>query len=127
MNASTLAQAKPDVMRSLWQLKAFTSLNCDLNQLENSNIKLDSTKEQIMGTHMSDQFTIRLLKIAMFCGISLIVFGHYLWVVAQIHLSMGVQGIMIIAACCAFGVILSLPTKIYLTILLMAHEERHQH
>lgn len=74
---------------------------------------------------MTDQLTIRLLKTAMFCGITLILFGHYLWVVAQIHLTMGVHGIMIIAACCALGVILSLPTKIYLTILLMAREEHH--
>lgn len=75
---------------------------------------------------MNDQLTIRLLKIAMFSGIALIIFGHYLWVGAQIHLSMGIQGIMIIAGCCALGVILSLPTKIYLTILLMAHEEHQQ-
>lgn len=71
---------------------------------------------------MRDQTTIRLLKIVMFCGISLIIFGHYLWVGLKIHESMGVQGIVIIAACCAFGLILSLPTKMYLTFLLMKHE-----
>jgi len=71
---------------------------------------------------MRDQTTIRLLKIVMFCGISLIIFGHYLWVGLKIHESMGVQGIVIIAACCAFGLILSLPTKIYLTLLLMKRE-----
>ena len=72
---------------------------------------------------MRDEMTIRLLKLAMLCGVLLIIFGHYLWMVAQIHLSMGIHGIMIIAGCCALGVILSLHTKIYLTILLMAKEE----
>lgn len=71
---------------------------------------------------MRDQLIIRLLKIVMLCGISLIVFGHYLWVGLKIHETRGVQGIMIIAACCALGLILSLPTKMYLTFLLMKHE-----
>ena len=96
----------------------------DVYQLEKTNIPLQSKELHFENQTMNDQLTIRLLKIAMFSGISLIVFGHYLWVVAQIHLSMGIQGIMIIAGCCAFGVILSLPTKIYLTILLMAREEQ---
>ncbi len=69
-----------------------------------------------------DQFIIRLLKVIMLCGIGLIIFGHYLWVGLRIHESMGVPGITIIAACCALGLILSLPTKMYLTFLLMKHE-----
>ncbi len=71
---------------------------------------------------MQDQTTIRILKIVMSCGIGLIIFGHYLWVGLRIHESMGVRGITIIAACCALGLILSLPTKMYLTFLLMKHE-----
>lgn len=62
------------------------------------------------------------LKLMMWCGITLILFGHYLWVGAKLPETMGVPGIIIVALCCAFGLILSLPTKIYLTILLMQHE-----
>lgn len=62
------------------------------------------------------------LKLMMFCGITLILFGHYLWVGARLPETMGVPGIIIVALCCAFGLILSLPTKIYLTILLMQYE-----
>lgn len=62
------------------------------------------------------------LKLMMWCGIMLILFGHYLWVGARLPETMGVPGIIIVALCCAFGLILSLPTKIYLTILLMQYE-----
>lgn len=62
------------------------------------------------------------LKLMMWCGITLILFGHYLWVGAKLPETMGVPGIIIVALCCAFGLILSLPTKIYLTILLMQYE-----
>ena len=55
-------------------------------------------------------------------GIALIIFGHYLWVGLKLPETMGVQGIILVAACCALGLILSLPTKIYLTILLMQYE-----
>ena len=71
---------------------------------------------------MTDAKTVRLLKIVMLCGLSLLVLGHYLWSGLKLHESMGVQGIILIGACCALGLILSLPTKIYLTILLMKRE-----
>lgn len=66
------------------------------------------------------------LKLVMLSGISLIIFGHYLWVGAKLPETMGVQGIIIVALCCALGLILSLPTKIYLTLLLMQYENEHQ-
>ncbi len=62
------------------------------------------------------------LKLLMVTGICFILLGHYLWVVADLPASMGVPGIIIVAGCCAFGLILSLPTKIYLTLLLMQRE-----
>lgn len=62
------------------------------------------------------------LKLMMCSGIALILFGHYLWVGARLPETMGVPGIIIVALCCALGLILSLPTKIYLTLLLMQHE-----
>ncbi len=71
---------------------------------------------------MTERQTLRLLKIVMLCGISLLVLGHYLWSGLKLHETMGVQGIILIGLCCALGLILSLPTKIYLTILLMKRE-----
>lgn len=71
---------------------------------------------------MTERQTLRLLKIVMLCGISLLVLGHYLWSGLKIHETMGVQGIILIGLCCALGLVLSLPTKIYLTILLMKRE-----
>ena len=66
---------------------------------------------------------IRNLKIIMFFGIGLILLGHYLLTGLAINETMGVKGIIIIAACIALGLIMSLPTKIYLTILLMQNEQ----
>ncbi len=66
------------------------------------------------------------LKLVMMTGFALLLFGHYLWVVLKLPETMGVPGIIIVAGCCAFGLILSLPTKIYLTLLLMQHESAEQ-
>lgn len=71
---------------------------------------------------MTEPQTLRLLKIIMLCGISLLVLGHYLWSGLKLHETMGVNGIILIGLCCALGLILSLPTKIYLTLLLMKRE-----
>ena len=62
------------------------------------------------------------LKLVMITGFGWIVFGHYLWVGLKLPETMGVPGIIIVACCCAFGLILSLPTKIYLTLLFMQRE-----
>lgn len=66
------------------------------------------------------------LKLLMLTGVALILFGHYLWVGLQLPERMGVPGIIIVAGCCALGLILSLPTKIYLTLLLMQRESAQQ-
>ena len=66
------------------------------------------------------------LKLVMMTGFALLLFGHYLWVGLKLPETMGVPGIIIVAGCCAFGLILSLPTKIYLTLLLMQRESAAQ-
>ncbi|RZF91173.1 hypothetical protein EXT42_13805 [Pseudoalteromonas sp. CO302Y] len=71
---------------------------------------------------MTEQTIIRILKTFIILGICLIVLGHSLLAGNYLGDSMGVHGIMISAACIAVGVLLSLPTKIYLTILLMKIE-----
>lgn len=72
---------------------------------------------------MTEKTTLRLLKIAMCLGLSLILFGHYLISYVRLPESHGVTGIIICALCIAVGIILSLPTKIYLTLLLMRKEQ----
>ncbi|WP_213999410.1 hypothetical protein [Arsukibacterium sp.] len=62
------------------------------------------------------------LKLVMLVGVAMIILGHFLWVGLELPQTMGVPGIILVAACCAIGLILSLPTKIYLTLLLMQHE-----
>lgn len=75
---------------------------------------------------MQDQKLIRLLQLVMCSGFALLLLGHYLWSGLQLQHSMGVTGIVLIGSCCALGLILSLPTKIYLTILLMKREQDQQ-
>lgn len=73
---------------------------------------------------MRDNTLIRLLKGVMLLGCAIFLLGHYLWAFADLPEKMGIHGIVIVAACCALGLILSLPTKIYLTMLLMQWEEK---
>lgn len=72
---------------------------------------------------MSETTQIRLLKVCIIIGISLLLLGHYLLSYADLPASMGVTGIIISAGCIAFGLIFSLPTKMYLTFLLMKREQ----
>lgn len=69
-----------------------------------------------------DDKLLKILKIVMVVGILLFLFGHYLLSYYHIEETMGVAGLVIGASCMAFGLILSLPTKIYLTILMMKRE-----
>ncbi len=59
----------------------------------------------------------------MLIGFGIFLLGHFLWAFAELPQKMGIEGILIVAGCCALGLILSLPTKIYLTMLLMRWEE----
>lgn len=70
---------------------------------------------------MTDKKVILLLKIMMITGFSLILIGAYLHY-SDITKAMGVKGIMLSAGCVAVGMVLSLPTKMYLTFVLMTRE-----
>lgn len=72
---------------------------------------------------MTDKKLITLLKIIMMVGITLIGIGVYLHNFSETMDEMGATGIVISAVFVAFGMILSLPTKMYLTFVLMKHEE----
>ena len=75
---------------------------------------------------MSEQRLIILLKTSIFIGLSLILLGIYLHSFSDYMESLGVTGIIISAMCIAFGLIFSLPTKMYLTFLLVKRETDQQ-
>lgn len=71
---------------------------------------------------MSEETLIKLLKISIGIGLSLLLLGIYLHNFSPYMESLGVTGIIISALCIAFGLIFSLPTKMYLTFLLVKRE-----
>ena len=72
---------------------------------------------------MDEKNIIRILKIFIIIGISLLLLGHYLLEYANLPEKLGVMGMIISASCIAFGLVFSLPTKIYLTFILMNREK----
>jgi len=75
---------------------------------------------------VTDARLILLLKTSITIGISLILTGIYLHNFSETVEAMGVKGIIISAMCVAFGMVLSLPTKMYLTFLLVMRESEKQ-
>jgi len=71
---------------------------------------------------MSEAKIIFLLKISIGIGLTLLLTGIYLHNVSEYMESLGVAGIIISAVCIAVGLIFSLPTKMYLTFLLVKRE-----
>lgn len=71
---------------------------------------------------MHEKTQIKLLKISIFIGLCLLALGFYLHNFSDAIHELGVTGIIISATCVAAGFIFSLPTKMYLTILLMKQE-----
>ena len=78
---------------------------------------------------MSNHQLVILLRISIGLGISLFLAGVYLHFFDNNIDSLGIEGIYITATCYAFGSLFSLPTKIYLTFLLMKieAEEKAKH
>ena len=62
----------------------------------------------------------------MVIGFTLILLGVYFHLFNQTIKEMGVNGIIISAACVAIGTALSLPTKMFLTFVLMKREIDHK-
>jgi hypothetical protein len=71
---------------------------------------------------VSDLRLILLMKISIGIGLCLLLLGIYLHLCSDYIASLGVSGIIISAMCVAFGLVFSLPTKMYLTFLLMKRE-----
>jgi hypothetical protein len=75
---------------------------------------------------MSPQIIIKMLRLSIILGLSLIVLGHYLLVSDYFDAINSVNKIIISASCIAFGVLFSLPTKICLTLILMNLEANQE-
>lgn len=73
---------------------------------------------------MTDQKLIRILKTFIVIGISLILFGHYLLSYTDFTEQHGIMGIMTCSGLIALGFICSLPTKMYLTFVLVKRENQ---
>ncbi|PKG99767.1 hypothetical protein [Paraglaciecola sp. MB-3u-78] len=71
---------------------------------------------------MTDKTIMLILKVCISVGIVLILLGIYFHNFSPTIEEMGVNGIIISAVCIAIGMILSLPTKMYLTFLLVKRE-----
>ncbi len=72
------------------------------------------TQKQAQTPTIEDKL-ILLLKTSIVLGLCLIALGIYLHNFSDTMEAMGVTGIIISAVCVAFGMVLSLPTKMYLT------------
>ena len=57
-------------------------------------------------------------------GLSLVLVGLYFAVFTDIATQKGVDGVLTIAAFIAVGLFISVPAKIYLTLLLMQHNDK---
>lgn len=64
------------------------------------------------------------MKIVMFIGFSMIILGHVLLSYTNITEQLGVTGYIIGASSIAIGLILSLPTKMYLTFVFVMKEHQ---
>jgi len=71
---------------------------------------------------MTEQNLIRLLKVSISIGLCLLLLGIYLHNFNEYMDTLGVTGIIISAVCIAFGLIFSLPTKMFLTFVLVKRE-----
>ncbi|CUA87352.1 GNAT family N-acetyltransferase [Pseudidiomarina woesei] len=72
---------------------------------------------------MNERSQTKILKSIMITGVTLLIVGHIVLATTFASDDIGHQGFILGAALSALGVVMSLPTKIYLTLVLMTHEE----
>lgn len=92
------------------------------NQATEQKVVDEQGQESLNERRIAEDRLIKWLKVAIVIGLSLLVTGHYLLEYANLPETMGVNGMIISATCIAFGLVFSLPTKMYLTFLLMKRE-----
>lgn len=75
---------------------------------------------------MTQNVLIKRLKIVMVIGLSLILLGHYILSYSGLPEKMGISGFILGAGCVALGLIMSLPTKMYLTFVWVTKENKEK-
>jgi len=73
---------------------------------------------------MKEETLKRGMTYIMFVGLALVIIAICLAVFADLHNTMGMKGIKIIVAFAGGGLILLVPSKIFLTLLLMMNEKK---
>lgn len=73
---------------------------------------------------MKEETLKRGMTLIMLVGLILVIVAIYLAVFAELHNSMGMKGIKIIAAVAGVGLIFLVPSKIFLTLLLMMNSKK---
>jgi hypothetical protein len=73
---------------------------------------------------MKEEAIKRLLTVLICIGLALVIAAICLAVFGKLHTSMGAKGVMIIAATAGVGLLLLLPSKIFLTFLLMTNSKK---
>jgi len=74
---------------------------------------------------MKEETLQRTMKIIIGIGLLLVIAAICLAAFAKLHISMGVRGVMIITATAGIGLILLLPSKLFLTLLLMKQNNKN--
>lgn len=69
---------------------------------------------------------ITIMKIVMILGLCLILIGHYLLSYTSFAETHGIKGLMISGGMMAVGLIMSLPTKMYLTFVFVKNENERK-
>lgn len=75
---------------------------------------------------IDNQKAITIMKIVMVVGLCLILFGHYLLSYTSFAETHGIKGLMISGGMMAIGLIMSLPTKMYLTFVFVKNENERK-
>ena len=73
---------------------------------------------------MTEAQLIRLMNTLMFSGLACITVALYLIIFKEIHVNMGIKGVQIIAGIIGIGLILLIPSKLYLTLMLMKSSDK---
>ena len=94
------------------------------NHLEKA--KLEKNELQKNDDDKSDAVLVRILQVVMVSGLLLILLGIYFHNYSPAIAAMGVKGMVISACTVAIGMIMSLPTKMYLTFVLVKREDERR-
>lgn len=75
---------------------------------------------------INNEKAITIMKIVMVVGLCLILLGHYLLSYTSFPETYGITGLMISGGMMAVGLIMSLPTKMYLTFIFVKNENERK-